>query len=94
MVLILPVFTTSAPGSRYSKAQLAFTVVASLSLWAVFVFVQTIRHRDYFLRPESDDDEGAHAPPPTLRQASASFALLFVSRDREPARHGSKVGAV
>ena len=79
MVLILPVFTTSAAGPRYSKAQLAFTAVASLSLWAVFVFVQTIRHRDYFLPPEAAQDESAHAAPPTLRQAWVSFALLLVS---------------
>ena len=79
MVLILPVFTTTVPGPRYSKAQLGFTAVASLSLWAVFVFVQTIRHRDYFLPSEAADDESAHAAPPTLRQAWASFALLFVS---------------
>jgi Ca2+:H+ antiporter len=79
MVLILPVVTTSAPGPRYSKAQLAFTAVASFSLWAVFVFVQTVRHRDYFLPPEGADDESAHAAPPTLRQAWVSFALLLVS---------------
>ena len=79
MVLILPVFTTSAPGPHYSKAQLAFTALASLSLWAVFVFVQTVRHRDYFLPPEAAEDESAHAAPPTLRQAWMSFALLFVS---------------
>ena len=79
MVLILPVFTTSAPGPHYSKAQLAFTALTSLSLWAVFVFVQTVRHRDYFLPPEAAQDESAHAAPPTLRQAWMSFALLFVS---------------
>src|SRR4030095_5697678 len=46
IVLILPVFTTSAPGPYSSRAQLSFAAVASLSLWAVSVFVQTIRHRD------------------------------------------------
>jgi Ca2+:H+ antiporter len=79
MVLILPVFTTSAPGPIYSKSQLAFTALASLALWAVFVFVQTVRHRDYFLPPEAAKDESTHAAPPTLRQAWVSFALLLVS---------------
>jgi len=78
IVLILPVFTTSASGPRYSKTQLAFSALASLSLWALFVFVQTIRHRDYFLPPDAAD-ETLHAAPPTLRQARGSFALLFVS---------------
>jgi len=78
-VLILPVFTTSAPGPRYSTAQLEFAALASLALWAVFVFVQTVRHRDYFLPPAAPGDESAHAAPPTLGQAWLSFALLFVS---------------
>ena len=79
LVLILPAYTTSGPGLRYSTSQLAFSAVASLALWAVFVFVQTIRHRDYFLPPNAADDEAAHATPPTLGQAWLSFALLFVS---------------
>ena len=68
LVLVLPGFTTTAPGPRYSTAQLAFSALASLSLWAVFVFVQTVRHRDYFLPPEAPGDESVHAAPPTLRQ--------------------------
>jgi Ca2+:H+ antiporter len=61
MVLILPVFTTTTPGPSYSTSQLGFTAVASLALWAVFVFVQTVRHRDYFLPPDAAADESAHA---------------------------------
>jgi Ca2+:H+ antiporter len=80
MVLILPVFTTTSPGPRYySRSQLVFAAIASFSLWAVFVFVQTVRHRDYFLPPGTSHDEGTHAEPPTVRQAWASFALLLVS---------------
>jgi Ca2+:H+ antiporter len=79
MVLILPVYTTSAPGPRYSKPQLFFSALASLSLWAVFVFIQTIRHRDYFLPLDAAADESVHVAPPTLRQAWGSFALLCLS---------------
>src|SRR5262249_36930458 len=79
MVLILPVFTTTTPGPRYSSSQLAFPALCSLSPWAVFVFVQTVRHRDYFLPPESAADETSHAPPPTLREAWTSFGFLLVS---------------
>jgi Ca2+:H+ antiporter len=77
--LVLPSFTTSSPGATYTPAQLAFAAVASLALWAVFVFVQTVRHRDYFL--PASDAEGAqeHAPPPSNAVATASFALLLVS---------------
>jgi Ca2+:H+ antiporter len=77
--LVLPSFTTSAPGGTYSASQLAFAAIASVALWAVFVFVQTIRHRDYFLPAVDKANEQVHAHPPTNAQAWASFALLLVS---------------
>jgi Ca2+:H+ antiporter len=77
--LVLPTFTTSTAASTYNTAQLAFAGVASLALWAMFVFVQTVRHRDYFLPPERPSDESAHAEPPTDAQAWTSFGLLLVS---------------
>jgi Ca2+:H+ antiporter len=45
----------------------------------VFVFFQTVRHRDYFLPPRGAGDEAVHAPPPTTGQTWASFALLLVA---------------
>ena len=81
LVLVLPVFTTTtAPYGTYSRGQLAFAAVSSAVLWAIFVFFQTVRHRDFFI-PESGaaDDPGAHAQPPTTRQAWISVALLLLS---------------
>ena len=77
--LVLPAFTTSSAGPTYTTAQLMFAAIASLVLWSVFVFVQTVRHRDYFLPAENVTDEDAHAPPPSARLAWASFVLLFVA---------------
>lgn len=79
MVLVLPVFTTSAPVARYSTAQLWFAALVSFGLWAVFIFVQTVRHRDYFLPPQGSGDEDAHAPAPGLREAWGSFTMLLVA---------------
>jgi Ca2+:H+ antiporter len=79
LVLVLPAFTVSMEGPRYTTSQLAFVAVSSLTVWCAFVFFQTIRHRDYFLPPVSAPDEGAHADPPTARRAWASFAVLLVS---------------
>jgi Ca2+:H+ antiporter len=79
LTLVLPAFTTSSPGPTYTVPQLIFAAVSSLVLWAVFVFVQTVRHRDYFLPPDAEHDEDAHAPPPTTAQAWASFGLLLVA---------------
>ncbi|MFE5829160.1 calcium:proton antiporter [Streptomyces sp. NPDC056488] len=81
MTLVLPTFTTSHPGPEFSGAQLIFAAVASLFLYGVFVGVQTVRHRDYFLpvpRPghESEDE---HAAPPGSREAWISLGLLLLA---------------
>ena len=77
--LVLPIFTTTTSGGTYSTGQLAFAAVTSAALWAVYVFTQTVRHRDYFLpRPDASSPD-AHATPPTNREAWASFGLLIVS---------------
>jgi Ca2+:H+ antiporter len=44
----------------------------------VFVFIQTVRHRDYFLPAVDVADPDAHARPPTNREAWLSFGLLIV----------------
>ena len=77
--LVLPVFTTTTPSGTYSNAQLAFAAITSLALWAVYVFIQTVRHRDYFLPAADASSPDAHAKPPTNREAWASFGLLLVS---------------
>ncbi len=73
--LVVPTFTTSRPGPEFSSSQLAFAAVASLALYGLFVVVQTVRHRDYFL-PETAEE---HAAPPTNRAALTSLGFLFVA---------------
>lgn len=78
LTLVLPNFTTSAHGPVYTAPQLVFAGSVSLALYGVFVFIQTVRHRDYFL-PNGDGTEDAHAPLPTGRTALLSAGLLLVS---------------
>jgi Ca2+:H+ antiporter len=82
--LVLPAFTTTEPGPEFSSAQLAFAAVASLALYGLFVFTQTVRHRDFFLPVTAggrlpDDDHDGHADPPSARMALASLGLLAVA---------------
>jgi Ca2+:H+ antiporter len=79
LTLVLPVFTRSSPAGTYSGAQLAFVAVSSAALWGIFVFVQTVRHRDYFIPAYDAEDPDVHAKPPTLPEAWMSFGLLLVS---------------
>ncbi|MGW5847482.1 calcium:proton antiporter [Streptomyces sp. NPDC055254] len=92
--LVLPTFTTSKPGPEFSTAQLTFAAVASLALYGLFITVQTVRHRDYFLPVDTErhreeaaraaasaatgEDED-HAEPPTARAALISLGLLLVA---------------
>jgi Ca2+:H+ antiporter len=82
--LALPTFTTSYPGPEFSPGQLTFAAVASAGLYLLFVFTQTVRHRDFFLpvaqkgqRFVFEDD--SHADPPSARSALTSLALLLVA---------------
>jgi len=88
LCLVLPTFTTTTTGPTFSGTQLAFAAVASVALYGVYVFVQTVRHRDYFLPPVVDGDpqvhaemhaEEVHAAPPAARTAVASLGLLVAA---------------
>ena len=83
--LVLPTFTTSHSGPEFSPGQLVFAAVASLSLYLLFVFTQTVRHRDFFLPVTQKgqkglfEDEETHADPPTTSEALRSAGLLMVA---------------
>lgn len=78
LTLVLPNFTSTTPGPVYSWSQLSFVAIVSFLLYATFVSVQTVRHRDYFLPPKSKaPDLDVHADPPTQRAALISGALLL-----------------
>ncbi|HEY3995975.1 MAG TPA: calcium:proton antiporter [Mycobacterium sp.] len=82
--LVLPTFTTSEPGKEFSPGQLIFAAVASLLLYLLFVFTQTVRHRDFFLpvaqkgQKRLFEDE-THADPPSIPEALTSLGLLVAA---------------
>ena len=79
LTLILPNYTVTTPGPVYTSAQLIFIAVVSLVLYGTFVFVQTVRHRDYFLPADGrGEDAAVHAEPPTGRDAMLSGVFLLV----------------
>ncbi len=76
LTLVVPNFTVTTPGPVFSTSQLAFAGVMSLLLYGVFLFTQTVRHRDYFLPPVPETE---HADPPSIGRAWSSAALLVVT---------------
>lgn len=79
LTLVMPNHLSAVPGPILSSPQLAFAGASSLVLYGVFVFVQTVRHRDYFLAGDGRGDESIHAAPPVARVALASAFALLVS---------------
>ena len=77
LTLVLPNYTTTILGPIYSNSQLTFIAAVSLVLYGTFLLVQTVRHRDYFLPPLAETDEGIHATPPSDRMALLSALLLL-----------------
>jgi Ca2+:H+ antiporter len=61
--LILPNYTLSTPGPSLSSLQSVFLIVMSIGLYGVFLAIQNMRHREYFLAPPSPaDDHALHKP--------------------------------
>jgi Ca2+:H+ antiporter len=79
IALILPNFTTSTAGPTYSAAQLTAAALVSIMLYGAFMFVQTVRHRDYFLAAADDESDAENLDPPTRQQARVSLAFLLLS---------------
>src|SRR5689334_23882363 len=50
ITLIMPNYTLTAPGPVYSSTQLGFVDLVTLMLYGVFLYTQTIRHSDYFIK--------------------------------------------
>ncbi|MEO9169002.1 MAG: ionic transporter y4hA, partial [Aestuariivirga sp.] len=71
--LILPNFTVAAAGPFYSNSQLAFVAVVSITLYAIFVFVQTVRHNEDF---SSENEVTAPTVKPTFRTVFISGVFL------------------
>lgn len=77
LILVLPTFTSSTVGPTLSPPQLVFAACVSLALYVVFIFVQTVRHREYFLPPGSASD--AAPAPPSWAASFLSLALLLLA---------------
>lgn len=78
LTLILPNYTLSAEGPLYSASQLGFIAIVSLVLYGTFIFVQIIRHRNYFLDAEDKHDHENHVGI-SAPVAYVSTLLLLIS---------------
>src|SRR6266436_1256042 len=76
--LVLPNFTTSKSGPNFSTEQEVFLIVVALLLYAIFLLIETVRHRRYFMEPK-DAVSPAKSAHHSLHVRSTAFhaALLL-----------------
>jgi Ca2+:H+ antiporter len=77
ITLIMPNYTLTTPGPVYSAGQLEFVSIVTILLYGVFLYTQTVRHRDYFVSEAAGSaGDGTHASNWVM---FVSIVLLLVS---------------
>jgi Ca2+:H+ antiporter len=77
ITLIMPNYTLTTPGPVYSAGQLGFVSTVTILLYGVFLYIQTVRHRNYFVsEAASAADDGTHL---SNRMMLLSAGLLLIS---------------
>jgi Ca2+:H+ antiporter len=77
ITLILPNYTLTTPGPVFSTGQLGFVSAATILLYGVFLYTQTVRHRDYFVA--GTGEAGHQGSQVSNRAIVVSACLLLVS---------------
>src|SRR5213593_5176957 len=75
--LVFPNFTTSKSGPNFSTEQEVFLIVVSLLLYAIFLLIETVRHRRYFMESE-DAAVAANAAHHLLQVRSTAFHVAML----------------
>jgi Ca2+:H+ antiporter len=78
--LVLPTFTVSSPGPTLSRLQSTFLIVMSTGLYGVFLAIQTLRHREYFISNSPETSTKRHPSVenhPELQSAKYHGLLLL-----------------
>ena len=85
LTMILPDYTAPEVGVAFTPTQLAFVAVASLLIYGLFVFTQTVRHKDFFIPPNpasdeepGDSNEDEHNDTPSRRKVILSLVMLLI----------------
>ena len=94
--LVLPGFTMTTPGPTLSVKQSIFVIVMSLGLYGVFLGIQTLRHRDYFVAPGEKQSlhaarEGASGRHVALLLANGIPIVLLAKQIAKPIDYATSV---
>ena len=75
--LVLPNFTTSTSGPTFSTAQEIFLVATTVSLYAIFLLIQTMRHSHYFRESQDVVVRPASAHHQLQMRSTAYHAVML-----------------
>ncbi len=76
--LVLPDFTTTTTGPTFSIEQQIFLILVTLFLYAIFLVIQTMRHRGYFMESEQADVTASSAHHSLRVQSTAFHAPMLL----------------
>jgi len=97
--LVLPNFTTTTGGPTFSTEQQIFFIVVTLFLYAIFLLIQTMRHRGYFTESEqaglaaSTDHHSLHVQSTAFHASMLLLYLIVVICWRYPSYVAQSVAA-
>jgi Ca2+:H+ antiporter len=76
--LVLPRFTTSAPGGQLSTRDSIYLMLMSAGLYAVFLAVQTMRHSRFFAPPPESAEEALENEHDGVPRSAGHHAVFLV----------------
>ena len=79
ITLVLPNYTTTTPGPIFSVGQLEFVSAMTIALYLVFLFIQTVQHRDYFVQNDAGHAGKAAGGASGLRQSLIGSGWLVLA---------------
>ena len=79
LTLVLPNYTHTTSGQTLSPAQLAFVSIVTLLLYAVFLYIQTVRHREFFTEVDVGPDDLTSLADTKWRPLRSPAVLLIAS---------------
>lgn len=79
--LVLPNFTLSSAAATFSSLQATFLIFMSLALYGVFLTIQNLRHREYFVAPGANPgsvEDNTHGMHGVSHRSIAFHAVLLL----------------
>ncbi len=76
LTLVLPNYTTTTAGPTFSTLQLEYVSVVTVLIYCIFLFIQTVRHQNFFQADQIETDGGQPDDHPTNRATAISAVCL------------------